>query len=74
MNAPFTVVGLVSLPLNQCEAEVELVLIKTSFYFLGKLYLKILVSIRIKNMICIIKQTGLFQNKVSSSLFQGPRW
>ena len=41
-----TVVGLVSLPLSECEAEVELVLIQTSFLFLWKLCLNILVSIR----------------------------
>ena len=32
----FTVVGLVSQPLSECEAEVDLLLIQTSFFFLWK--------------------------------------
>ena len=42
----FTVVGLVSWPFSEREAEVGLVLIQTFFLFLRKLYSKILVSIR----------------------------
>ena len=33
----FTVVGLVSLPLNECEVEVDLVLTQTSFVLFSKL-------------------------------------
>ena len=42
----FTVVGLVSYPLSEREAEVGLVLIQTFFFFLWKLYSKTLVSVR----------------------------
>ena len=42
----FTVVVLVSLPLTEREAEVDLVLIQTSLVFLRKVRLKIVVSIR----------------------------
>ena len=56
-----------SQPLSVCEAEVDLVLIQTSFLFLWKLCLKN-TSLHKENLIYIIKQEGLYQNKVNSSL------
>ena len=59
---------LVSLPLNECEDEVEvdLVLIQTSFLSLWKLYLKTLGSIRTALIpYTVIKQKGLYQTPPS---------
>ena len=58
----FTVVGLVSLPLNECEVEVDLVLTQTSFVFLWKCMLGK------NNMIYTYttKLQGLYQNNVNS--------
>ena len=64
----FKVVGLVSQRLGEREAEVDLVFIQTSFLFLWKLCLKN-TSQHKNNMIYIIKQEGLNQDKVNSSLF-----
>ena len=55
-----------SQPLNECEAEIDLVLIQTSLFFLWKLCLKN--ASQHKNMIDITKQEGLYQKKVSSCL------
>ena len=55
-----------SQPLNECEAEIDLVLIQTSLFFLWKLCLKN--ASQHKNMTDITKQEGLYQNKVSSCL------
>ena len=52
----------------ECEVEVDLVLIQTSFLYFWKLCLKN-ASLRKKiNLIYIIKQDGLYQNKVNFSL------
>ena len=57
---------LVSLPLNECEVEVDLVLIQTSFLSLWKLYLKILGSVRTARFpYIVIKQKGLHQTPAS---------
>ena len=53
--------------LRECEAEVDLALIQTSFLFLRKLCLKNN-SLQKNNMIYIAKLEGLYQNKVNSSL------
>ena len=67
-NDHFTVVGfIVSQLLSECKAEVDLVLIQTSFLFLWKLCLKD-TSQHKKDIIQITKQDGLYQNKVNSSL------
>ena len=59
--------NLVFQPLSEREAEVDLVLIQTSFLFLWKLCLK---NHKHKNdMIYIIKQKGLYQNKVFNASF-----
>ena len=64
----FTLVSLVFQPLSEREAEIDLVLIqiKTSFLFLWKLCLK-KTSQHKNDMIYIIKQKGLYQNKVNAS-------
>ena len=53
-------------PSSECEAEVDLVLIQTSFVLLWKLSLKN-TSQHKNNLIYIIKQKGLYQNKVTVS-------
>ena len=58
----FTVLGLVSSPLNEREAEGDLFLYKSPSFFYGNYALKILVSLRTGK-----KQEGLYQNKVNSS-------
>ena len=63
----FKVVGLVSSLLSEWEAEVDLVLIQTSFLLLWELSLKN-TSQHKNNMIYTRKQEGLYQNKVNSSL------
>ena len=63
----FTVVVLVPQPSSECEADGDLVLIQTSFALLWKLSWKN-TSQHKNNLIYIIKQEGLYQNKVSSSL------
>ena len=60
--------SLASQPLSEREAEVDLVLIQTSALFLWKLCLKN-TSFHKKNMIYIIKQEGLYQNKVTPVSF-----
>ena len=59
----FTVVDLVPWPSSECEAEVDLVLIQTSFALLWKLSLKN-TSQHKNDWIYLIKQEGLYQNKV----------
>ena len=49
-------------PLNECEAEIDLVLIQTSFL------LRLKNTSQHKNMIYITKKEGLYQNEVNSSL------
>ena len=57
---------LVPWPTSECEAEVDLVLIQTVFDLLWKLSLKNTSWHKIKNnLIHIIKQEGLYQNKVN---------
>jgi len=55
----FTVRHLVAKPSIECEAEVDLVLIQTSFVLLWKLCLKN-TSLHKNNMIYIRKQEGLY--------------
>ena len=62
----FKVVGLLSYRLSEHEAEVDLVLIQTSVLLLWKLCLKY--QSEQNNFIYTIKQEGLYQNKVISSL------
>ena len=61
----FTVVSLASQPLSEREAKVDLDLIQSPFIM--EIMLKNS-SLQKKNMIYIIKQEGLYQNKVNSSL------
>ena len=63
----FTVVDLVPLPSSECEADGDLVLMQTSFALLWKLSLKN-TSYHKNNLFYIIKQEGLYQNKVTFSL------
>ena len=49
-------------PLNECEAEIDLVLIQTSFLS------RLKNTSQHKNMIYITKKEGLYQNEVNSSL------
>ena len=63
----FTVVDLVPQPSGECEADGDLVLIQTSFALLWKLSLKN-TSQHKNNLIYIIKQEGLYQNKGTVSL------
>ena len=57
---------LVSLPLNECEVEVDLVLIQTFFLSLWKLYLKILGSVRTARFpYIVIRQKALYQTPAS---------
>ena len=63
----FTVVDLVPWPSSECEADGDLVLIQTPFALLWKLSLKN-TSQHKNNLIYLIKQEGLYQNKVTVSL------
>ena len=63
----FTVVDLVPWPSSECEADGDLVLTQTSFAFLWKLSLKN-ISYHTNNLINIVKQEDLCQNKVTVSL------
>ena len=62
----FTVVDLVPWPLSECEADGDLVLIQTPFALLWKLSLKN-TSQHKNDWIYLIKQEGLYQNKVNVS-------
>ena len=55
---------LVPEPSSECEADGDLVLIQTFFALLWKLFLKN-TSKHKNNLIYIIKQEGLYQNKVN---------
>ena len=63
----FTVVDLVPQPSSECESDGDLVLIQTSFALLWKLSLKNTGQHK-NNLIYIIKQEGLYQDKVTVSL------
>ena len=62
----FTVVDLVPWPSSECEADGDLVLIQTPFALLWKLSLKNTNQHK-NNLIYLIKQEGLYQNKVTAS-------